>query len=299
MTPGSQSSPRRLTRPVCWTLLIASLAALWPVQRALDRERGRAVEISDVLYLPSGKLLRQLSLGYEALLADIYWTRVVQYFGRKRLAQSTRFDLLGPLLRITTDLDPQLIIAYRYGSVFLAEKPPGGAGRPAEALELLRRGIVRNPESWRLWEDLGFIYYWDLQDYPQAAKVFLVGSERPGALPWMKVLAATVAAKGGGYETSKLLWLELYRHADNDSIRKSALAHLMALDAQDQLRGLSELLAAYRRNEGRAPHSFSDLVAAGYLRVAPRDPSGAPYAIGPEGQAGLSPSSRVDLRLLQ
>jgi tetratricopeptide (TPR) repeat protein len=284
---------------VCWILLIGSLTALWPVQRALDLERGPAAETSDVLYLPSGNLLRQLSVGYQALLADIYWTRVVQYFGRKRLAQSTRFDVLGPLLRITTDLDPRLIIAYRYGSVFLAEKPPGGAGRPAEALELLRRGIVRNPQYWRLWEDLGFIYYWDLKDYPQAAKVFQIGSERPGALPWMKVLAATVAAKGGGYETSRLLWLDIYRHADNDSIQMSALAHLMALDAQDQLRRLSELLALYRRNEGQAPGSFSDLVAAGYLKAGPRDPSGAPYVISPEGQASLSQSSKVDLRLLQ
>lgn len=299
MMPRFRSSPRRLVRPVCWVLLIGSLTALWPVQRALDRARGPAAEISDVLYLPSGKLLRQLSLGYQALLADIYWTRVVQYFGRKRLAQSTRFEMLGPLLRITTELDPQLIIAYRYGSVFLAEKPPGGAGRPGEALELLRRGIVANPEYWRLWQDMGFIYYWDLQDYPQAAKIFQVGSERPGALPWMKVLAATVAAKGGGYETSRLLWLDIYRHVDNDSIRKSALAHLMALDAQDQLRGLSELLAAYRRNEGQAPRSFSDLVAAGYLKTGPLDPSGAPYVISSAGQASLSPSSRVDLRLLQ
>jgi len=296
MTPGV---PSRLTRPVCWVLLFASLTALWQVQRGLDRARGPAAEISDVLYLPSGKLLRQLSLGYEALLADIYWTRVVQYFGRRRLAQATRFDVLGPLLNITTELDPQLIIAYRYGSVFLAEKPPGGAGQPYEALELLRRGIVRNPDYWRLWEDLGFIYYWDLKDYPKASQVFLVGSERPGALPWMKVLAASVAAKGGGYETSRLLWLEIFRHADNESMRKSALAHLMALDAQEELRRLNELLALYRRSQGRAPGSFSDLMAAGYLKVEPRDPSGAPYVISPEGQASLSSSSKVEFQLLQ
>jgi len=292
-------SQSRLTRPVCWVLLFASLTGLWQVQRALDRARGPAAEIADVLYLPSGKLLRQLSLGYEALLADIYWTRVVQYFGRRRLAQATRFDTLGPLLNITTELDPQLIIAYRYGSVFLAEKPPGGAGQPYEALELLRRGIVRNPDNWRLWEDLGFIYYWDLMDYPKAAQVFLVGSERPGALPWMKVLAATVAAKGGGYETSRLLWLEIYRQADNESIRKSALAHLMALDAQEELRRLNELVALYQRSQGRAPGSFSELIAAGYLKAEPRDPSGAPYVISPDGQASLSSSSKVEFKLLQ
>ena len=75
----------------------------------------------------------KLSLGYEGLLADIYWTRVVQYFGGKRLAHSTEFKLLGPLLQITTDLDPHLLIAYRFGSIFLADKPPRGAGEPLQA----------------------------------------------------------------------------------------------------------------------------------------------------------------------
>lgn len=299
MTPPVQTSPRRLARPVCGVLLVCSLAALWPLQRAIDRARGPAAEITDVLYVPSGKLLRRLCLGYEGLLADVYWTRVVQYFGRRRLAQSTRFDLLGPLLRITTELDPHLLVAYRYGSIFLAEKPPGGAGEPEEALEILRRGIVANPDYWRFWQDLGFIYYWDLKDYPNAARVFRVGSERPGAYSWMKVLAATVAAKGGGYATSRLLWLEIYRHADTDSIRKSALEHLMALDAQDELGRLNGLLGGYRQKEGHPARAFSDLVAAGYLKAAPRDPSGMPYVIDPSGQACLSPTSKVDLRLLQ
>ena len=108
--------------------------------------------------------MRQLSLGYEGLLADIYWTRVVQYFGGKRVAHSTEFKLLGPLLQITTDLDPHLLIAYRFGSIFLADKPPRGAGEPLEALALLHRGVVANPDYWRLWEDVGFVYYWDLKD---------------------------------------------------------------------------------------------------------------------------------------
>ncbi len=291
--------PTRVTRRLCWGLLLGSLAVLGPLQWAIDRQRGPEADLGDALYLPSGRVLRKLSLGYEGLLANIYWTRVVQYFGRKRLAQATRFEVLGPLLNITTDLDPNLITAYRYGSVFLAEKPPGGAGEPQQALELLRRGIVRNPDYWRLWQDLGFIYYWDLKDYTQASKVFLVGSERPGALQWMKVLAATVSAKGGGYETSRTLWLDIYRHADNDSIRKSALAHLMALDAEEEIRRINELIAFYRQKEGQPPQSFSDLVAAGYLKTLPRDPSGAPYALSPEGQATLSPSSGVDFQLLQ
>src|SRR5208337_2075657 len=133
-------------------LLLLSLLGLIPIQRSIDLRTGGDGGDADLLLLPSSKCLRWLSLGYDGLLADIYWTRVVQYFGGKRLEHSTEFKLLGPLLQITTDLDPHLLIAYRFGSIFLAERSPRGAGQPLEALALLDRGIVANPDYWRLWE---------------------------------------------------------------------------------------------------------------------------------------------------
>jgi hypothetical protein len=295
---ASSAARRRARRGIGGVLLVSGFLALWPLQRSIDEEQGAGRALTDVLYMPSGKILRRLSLGYEGLLADIYWTRVVQYFGRRRMAHATRFELLGPLLRITTELDPQLLIAYRYGSIFLAEKPPGGAGQPDQALVLLRRGIVANPDYWRLWQDLGFIYYWDLKDYPSAARVFRVGSERPGAMLWMRVLAASVAARGGEIETSRLLWREIGRQAGNDQIRRSAEEHLAALEAQEQINRLNALLDRFRERKGRTARTFQDLLAPGYM-APPRDPSGTPYIIGSDGRAALGPHSKVDLRLLQ
>ena len=292
-------SRRRLTHRVCWILLIGGFLALVPVQRNIDQAAGGYAPIADVLYMPSGQILRRMSLGHEGLLADIYWTRVVQYFGRHRLVRDTRYELLGPLLRIATSLDPHLVIAYRFGAIFLAEKVPGGAGRPDEALYLLRRGIVANPDYWRLWQDLGFIYYWDLKDYGSAARVFRAGSERPGAQIWMKVLAASVAAKGGEVQTSRLLWKEIYRNAENEQIRKSAQEHLLALDAREEIEKLNELLIVFRVREGREARSIEELVAAGLLAAVPRDPSGFPYVVRSDGRAGLSPQSKIDFRILQ
>ena len=282
-----------------WLLLVTGLLLLAPVRRRMDRALLAASETGEALYWVSGESLRHLSLGYAGLLADVYWTRVVQYYGRQRLAGSGDFDLLGPLLRITTTLDPQLVIAYRFGAVFLAEKPPAGAGQPLQALHLLRRGIVANPEYWRLWQDLGFIYYWDLQDYAGAARAFQTGSERPGAQVWLKTLAAAMAAKGGDLQTARLLWSEIYRHADNEQIRRSAQDHLMALAAQDDLSRLNRLLVRYREDSGHPARAFGGLVAAGLLPRLPVDPSGAPYIINADGRADLSPGSGVDLRLIR
>ncbi len=297
---GRRAAPGRgFARRVCWLLVVGGFLAVVAVERRIDAEWGIYGKLAEILYIPSGSILRRASLGHEGLLADIYWTRAVQYFGRKRLAREARYDLLGQLLRITTTLDPHLLIAYRFGAIFLAEKPPTGAGQPEEALQLIRRGIAANPDYWRLWQDLGFIYYWELKDYRMAARIFRVGSERPGAAVWMKVMAAKIAAEGGEAGTSRLLWQEIYRQAGNDDIRRSALDHLAALDAQQAIDGLNKLLARYRAPQGREARSFRELVQAGLLPGIPVDPSGVPYALGPDGRATLAPESRIKLWLLQ
>jgi hypothetical protein len=287
------------TRRTCWAVLALSFLALVPLQQEADRQMSAQRRTEELLYVPSGRLLRRLCLGHEGLVADIYWTRAVQYFGRKRIDRATKFDLLGPLLRITTELDPNLIVAYRFGAIFLAEKAPWGAGRPEEALQLLRRGIVANPSYWRLWQDVGFIYYWDLKDYPRAADAFRVGSQQPGAHLWMKALAASVAAEGGAISSSRLLWTEIYNQAGNESMRRSAAEHLWALEAREEIDQLNALLETYQEGVGRPAQSFRDLVLAGILKGVPKDPSGVPYVVTTEGHAGPGPGSKIDLSLLQ
>jgi hypothetical protein len=283
-------------RQACWLFLVLGFVALYVVQRKIDTELGIYAKISDILYVPAGTNLRRLSLGNEGLLADIYWTRAVQYYGRNHMpGAGGRNELLAPLLRITTDLDPHLLIAYRFGAIFLAGKPPAGAGEPEAALELIRRGIVANPDYWRLWQDLGFIYYWEFKDYKTAARIFTAGSRMPGAGFWMKALAGTVAEKGGDLQTSRFLWSEIYEHAETDDIRKNAEEHLTTLAAVDQMNQLNSVLDMYRTRTGKEPQSFSDLYAIGLLRGIPRDPLGVPYVIGPDGHAELGPSSQINM----
>lgn len=291
---------RGWTRPLCLLIVVGGMLSLYPLQRSIDGQRGSSrTQREELIFLPSEARFSRISGGYSGLLAAIYWTRAVQYYGRHRLARAKEFALLGTLLDITTSLDPHLLIAYRFGSLFLAGKPPEGAGDPQRAIYLLERGIVNNPDYWRLWQDLGFIYYWDMKDYAHAARAFQTGSERPGALPWMRVLAASVAAQGGETQTSRILWTEIARSAGNDSIRRSAEAHLSALNALESLKKLDALLAAYRQKEGREARSMQDLVTAGYLPGVPLDPSGVPFVVGRAGRATLDPKTGVDLALVQ
>ena len=294
---GNRNSHFR-RRALLLLMIASALSGLYQVQKWIDRQYGpERDEHEELMFFPAESRVSHLAGGYSGLLAAIYWTRAVQYYGRHRLAHAKDFALLGTLLDTATELDPHLLVAYRFGSLFLAGKAPEGAGDPQRAIRLLQRGIVANPDYWRLWEDLGFIYYWDMKDYSHAARAFQTGAERPGALPWMRAMAASVAAQGGEFQTSRILWSELARSAGNEQIRHTAEVHLVALDAQEVLRKLDGLIALYSQKERRAPHSFQELVAAGYLRGVPLDSSGERFVIGADGHAELGPRSRIDLSL--
>src|SRR3954453_13227364 len=104
---------------ICSLLLIVFFSGTVLSRSQVEKLRGKEVTLEEVLYLPSGKSVKRLSLGYSSLLADIYWTRAVQYFGNKSNQRSMRYDLLYPALDIATDLDPHLIGSYEFGSLFL------------------------------------------------------------------------------------------------------------------------------------------------------------------------------------
>src|SRR5215475_518943 len=188
--------PAKLRPLILLVGLIPGFVGVWRLQRGIDARRAELNQEQDELVLRSGPMLRFMSLEYAPLLADLYWTRAVQYYGNNSAKDQVKLNLLWPLLDITTTLDPNLIPAYRFGSMFLAEPPPRGAGQPDRAIELLERGIKANPDFWRMYEDLGFVYYFNLKDYKKASEAFLEGSKNPQALIWMKIMAARVAAEG-------------------------------------------------------------------------------------------------------
>jgi len=251
--------------------------------RKIDDVRGPSL-IRDTLYISSPSALKRMSLGYTGLLADIYWTRAVQYFGSHHARSAEEYNLLYPLLDITTKLDPKLTVAYRFGATFLTEPPPQGAGQPEKAVELVKRGIERNPNDWHLYYDLGFLQAWDLHDYLAASKTFEQGSQLQNSNPALKVLAAAYASRGGDLETSRLLWRSTYETAANGTIRRNALQHLQSMKADDDVTALERVVEQYRMKSGALPSSFSDLISAGLLRGTPTDPIGRPYKLMPDGK---------------
>src|SRR5688572_26274457 len=124
----------------------ALLAGAIQVQAARERAYPTSEVDEDAVYVTSGTAVRRLTGAYNALAAEVYWIRAIQYYGgaKRRLAErplgpepppmlasveTKEFSQLYTLLDITTSLDPSFTIAYRFGAVFIAEAYPAGAGR--------------------------------------------------------------------------------------------------------------------------------------------------------------------------
>jgi tetratricopeptide (TPR) repeat protein len=288
--------PLRRWLPIAFAAALIGGWALVRVQQRVDAVLAPFQREVDVLYLPSADWVKRLSLGYDGLLGSLYWTRAVQYYGREHIKATEGgqpdYRLLYPLLDITTTLDPELLLAYRFGSIFLANPPREGPGQPDLAVKLLEKGIQHNPDYWRFWWDMGFVYYRH-KEYEKASQAFYKGAEHPEAAPWMRVMAARVAAEGGDREKARILWTETYNSTDQESIRLSALNHLAGLQVDEDIESLERIVKRYEKEQGRLPQSWGDLVAAGLLRGTPVDPTGQPYRLMPDGRVRLSRQSKI------
>jgi tetratricopeptide (TPR) repeat protein len=274
---------RRRTTIVAGACLALSMTSCVLLLRHLDQIRPHAT-LEDTLYISSPKMVKRASLGFDGLVACIYWTRAVQYFGHRHYDREHTYNELAPLLEITTALDPKLFPAYQFGASFLAPAPPNGAGQPDRAIHLMEYGIEHNPDNWQLYYNLGFVYYTELKDYKKAAEVFARGAEVPGAHPFMRVMAAKTAEHAGDFATARMLWSAAYETSNESNIRKNAVEHLRSIQVDEDVSNLQAAVTRFGERTGRLPSSMSELAAAERLPAVPVDPDGTPYKLTPEGR---------------
>jgi hypothetical protein len=276
-------------------LIAVLMGGVVGLQLVLERYGGGpSTTAENLLYVRSPETMKRLALSYDSLLADVYWIRAVQHYGGTRLSTdpNKRYDLLFPLLDLTTSLDDRFNIAYYYGSTFLAEAPPGGPGRPDLAIALLEKGLRAQPQKWEFAQWIGFVHYWWRQDYKQAAVWFSRAAEFPGAPIWMAPLAASTLTEGGSRQAARFMWEEIARTAEDEWFRNEARRRLQQLDAMDQLDQLRTVAARFSEQRGAPASDWSELRAAGYLKGTPVDPTGTPYRLD-AGVVTLDRSSRL------
>jgi len=268
-----------LRAPAGWLVVAVLGLGVFLMQKAIDanrRDREKLKAADELLYFPSGRLLRAVSGEYRLLVADYAWLQVAQYAGSHLgLAnQQENYRWLGNATEVTGELDPQFTAPYVFGAQMLA----WDAERPVEGLALLRRGFARNPLSWELPFQAGFIAYEVMKDYDEAGYYFTIAAQLPGVWPIAPRMAASAYGKAGNFELTRELWAGVYENQPNPKVKDIARKELLALLKQE-LAAQQSAADSFARQTGRPPSALEELVTRHYLAQIPQEPFGGRYEL--------------------
>ena len=185
--------------------------------RAFDGQPEGEIQ-QERLYFPSGNFLVESTLGFREVAADYLWFRFVQYYGAyaKGFNDFRYFELL---IDGITKLDPSFDEAYYFASLVLWSSY-GDTGR---SIDMLRRGILANPDKAKLPFQIGFIYYVMEHDFERAAYWFEVAGRCSDATDKESRFAAFARFKAGDDSVSLELWKNLYHSTDSPPMKELAL----------------------------------------------------------------------------
>ncbi len=281
-------------------VVTAALAAVFALSGFLEKNRPqlpKSYEDSDLSM--QGKRLKGYALGSEGLIADWYWILSLQYIGKK-IVENKEADiniddlrslnprLLYPYLDNATDLEPKFYAAYSYGAIVLP------AIDPQKAIELTEKGIAANPEKWRLYQYLGYIY-WHERNYEKAAETYDRGSMIAGAPPFMREMAAAMKTKGGSRDTARAMYSQMLAEAEDEQSKRNAQLRLFEIDSLEETEAVNEVLAGLKNSNGKCVPNINaafpqlrsvQLPQGRDLRIDRSgslvDPTGVPYKFDPE-----------------
>ena len=249
-------------------VIILGFVAIFGLSNFLEQNKPELPEnyIDEDLSL-QGEKLKGYSFGFEGLIADWYWMRSLQYIGKKVLKSKEKNNLnlenlkplnprlLYPLLNNATNLDPKFLEVYSYGAIVLP------AINPEQAIKITEKGIKNNPDEWRLFQHLGFIY-WKLKKYEKAAEVYEKGSQIKDSPRFMKLMAAKMRNEGGSRETARQIYQQMLAEAQNTQTEENARFRLMELDSLDEREEIQKVLDQFKEKEKRCPKNWREIFPA-------------------------------------
>lgn len=263
-----------------------------------------------------GRRLKGFSFGFEGLLADWYWMRSLQYIGEKVVKdreENKNFNLenlsglnprlLYPLLDNATTLDPRFAAVYSYGAVVL----PSIDAR--QAVLLAEKGIENNPNQWRLFEQLGYIY-WRLNEFEKAADAYERGSKIEGAPPFMKIMRTKMLSAGGDRQTARAIYEQMLANAPDQQVKDNAAMHLAALDSLEEREAIDAALQNFKAKNNRCAAAWREILPLLQTVKLPAgrnfrldrannivDPSAAPYILDREACAAKLDTANTKILL--
>jgi hypothetical protein len=284
---------RVLRMPVEAMLLPLALVAVLIVRDAnrwLEARQVEQVADGSVGVLPDGNVVRVLSLGFERVVADLFWIRTVYYVGDER-STAAGWPGADRLANLVTDIDPHFDSAY----VVMASVLNGLRKDPDAAIRLLEKGAAVS-SYWRIHFLLGFQYFMEKQDYLRGAKCL----ERAAALggpTYLQFLISRLYTSAGDPTTAMQFIALRLKNEETPAVREQLQKRLADLWINRDLRLIDAAIASYRDEKHSAPKNVQALVDTGLLPAQPRDPKGGEYWIDWQSGQAVCGLEHDDLKL--
>ena len=246
------------------------------LQIQLRKTRGQN-PFQELLYLPSGKYLKVVVLGFDDLVADLLWIRGIQYFGGHFMGDKN-YAMLSRIFEVITTLEPDFVDVYRFAAMALGEE----AHQYKQTEAFLWKGVEKNPKSWEIPFDLGFFLLYTVKDYDQAVKAYAVATTRPGCPDYVQRIIPFIYSETGRTEIALTRWQEILDHAKDSMTREIADRNIKLIYLKAELKVMREALLAYKKKQGKFPPSLYNLVAEGFLKAIPKEPYGSTFFYDPK-----------------
>jgi len=281
-------------------LLIVSLIFISiPFQKNIDKERSKFITIKETIRL-SPKVLKVMSLGYDEIVADIYWFRALQYFGNRDIQKKIKKpEVVYKYFDIITELDPKFVNAYRFGGMFLSDPLPLGFNRLDLGTLLYDKGRKHNPDNFRIPLEQGFQYYFYSDDKNKSAELFMEASEKPGLTEnrksSFKGMSASALRDGGNNDLAIIIWEDIYNNSTSEARKKFALLNIKELNTRKLENTLTEFANLYEKVYGNFPSDINDLLILNEVKKLPKDHEDQDFYIDQENKSVKSPTLNKQL----
>lgn len=270
--------------------IIVLMVSSFQVQGSIDNFLKEKDKIDDFIYVPSGEFLKVVSLGYNKMLADLYWLKALQHIGDKKW-EAEGYPYLFPILDLVTDLDPKFEYAYEVGGVVLSVY----TDRIAESNKLLEKGVNQNLQAWELPFYLGFNHFYYLEDYEKAAFYISKAAKTPGRPAYVPRLAARLYVESGSANTALDFLISVKESTKDERVRKELDRKIKEVVVERDIVVLENAIMQYKKRYYKAPQKLDYLLSKGILNRLPVEPLGGYYFL--DSETGEVKSSTIKERM--
>lgn len=252
-------------------LLILSCGIFMSLKVKTDNISRKKIPGSSIIYIPSGQYLKFATFGNSSLLADLIYVWAIQYYSDYTIPDM--YEYLDHIFSIINELDPSYLDPYDIGAVIAAYE----AEDLDLALKILDRGLEKNPEQWLFPYMAAHYAQMIKKDHKLAQEYYKKAMNIEEVPPIVERLYANAIFKSMDYKRALQTWLEIYKTAKDERIKKIASNHLYNITATIDIQKINEAIEKFKESYGRNPMELSQLVRAGFLDSLPKDLDGKEY----------------------